>query len=502
MTPSADHDFVDPDDSYKWKAFGAIGLSFFTMVMTMSMVFVALSAIADDFGVTLRAVSWVVIAEALVISALMLPMGRLADIVGRKKIHMIGLTIFGIGAVFTALAPTFWLLIVARVVMATGNAMGQSVGTAMVVSIFPAAERGKAIGSQTTAVSIGGASGPIVGGVGLEVFAWETLFLLLVFPVSIALIAAYFVLDEERVSAGKDEVAGPFDWVGAGVSGLAVIVLVLTINNPLGVAWLSPLILGGGALVVGLLMYFIRWELRRTDPMLQLRLFRVPTFALAVLTRLLAFMASTTTRFLLPIFLISYRGLGEGAAGGVLFLISLGMGLSAQASGRMSDRVGTRPFTIFGLILLALTGMAMGLMDTETSTILLAVVVFVSGVANGTWNVPNNTMILSSVPPADLGVIGAFTNLTRNLGSVFGQAIASTVVASIMFSQGFDIPLSDIAEVDGADSAFLDGWRVAHILLVVYASIALVLAIRTRPDRHESGDSESGAERLASPYGR
>ena len=92
-----------PDDSYKWKAFTAIGISFVTQVMSMSMVFVMLSAIADDFGITLRAVSWVVIAQALTISALMLPRGRLADIVGWKQIHLAGLALFAVGALFTAL---------------------------------------------------------------------------------------------------------------------------------------------------------------------------------------------------------------------------------------------------------------------------------------------------------------------------------------------------------------------------------------------------------------
>lgn len=496
MSTSSEPAEIDLDDNYKWKAFAAIGLSFFTMVMTMSMVYVALSAIADDFGVTLRAVSWVVIAEALVISALMLPMGRLADIVGRKKVHMIGLAVFGIGAVLTALAPTFWALIVARVVMATGNAMGQSVGTAMVVSIFPASERGKAIGSQTTAVSIGGASGPIIAGLMLEVLPWEALFLMLIVPVTIAFVAAYYLLDEERVSAGKDEVSGPFDWGGAMLSGLAVVVLVLTINNPLGVGWGSPVILSGAILVVGLLSWFVRWELRRTDPMLQLRLFRIPTFALAVATRFLGFMGSTTTRFLLPIFLISYRGISEGAAGGVLFLISLGLGIAAQSAGRMSDRLGTKPFFIGGLALLGVTGAAMGLMTTNTSTAVLAVVVFVSGLANGAWNVPNNATILSAVPVADLGVIGAFTNLTRNLGNVFGQAIASTVVVSVMVSQGFDVPLSDIAEVPGADRAFLDGWRVAHVLLVIYAAVALTLALLTRPQPAQTAREQALSDKV------
>jgi hypothetical protein len=147
---------LQPDPAYKWKAFWAIAIAFTTMVMSMQMTFVALSAIAEDYGVTLRAVTWVVIAQALTISALMMPMGRFADIIGRKKVHLIGLAIFAVGSLFTAFAPTFGLLILARVVMATGNSMLQAVGTGMIISVFPDNERGKAIGSQTTAVAVGG----------------------------------------------------------------------------------------------------------------------------------------------------------------------------------------------------------------------------------------------------------------------------------------------------------------------------------------------------------
>ncbi|MXZ62789.1 MAG: MFS transporter, partial [Chloroflexi bacterium] len=102
MRPPADRDY-----SYKWTAFVAIGISFVTQVLAQSMVFVALSDIADDFGVTLRAVSWVVVIQALTISAFMMPMGRLADIIGWRKVHLIGLVVFGGGAMCVALAPTF-----------------------------------------------------------------------------------------------------------------------------------------------------------------------------------------------------------------------------------------------------------------------------------------------------------------------------------------------------------------------------------------------------------
>lgn len=471
----------EPDYSRKWWAFAAIGVSFVTMVMSMSMVFVALSAIADDFGITLRAVTWVVIAQALTISALMLPMGRFADIVGWRRVHLVGLALFALGALFTALAPTFPLLIASRVVMATGNAMGQSVGTAMVVAVFPPGERGTAIGSQTTAVAIGGASGPIVGGLMLQVLPWEALFLMLLVPIGIAFVAGYLLLDERLLNQFREANRPRFDWGGAGLSAAAIVLLVLVINNPLAVSWTSPLILGGLALVVALLWAFVRWELRHAAPMFELRLFANTVFRLAVLTRLLGFMGTTATRFLMPIYLISLRGLEEGAAGGVLFLLSFGMGVSAQIAGQMSDRFGSRPFSVLGFLVLLATTVPIVTFDAGTPMPLVMGVLFVNGLGMGLWNVPNNSVIMGSVPVSSLGVVGAFTNLTRNVGNVTGQAIASGVVVAVMAANGFDIPLSDIADSAGASDAFVEGWRAAYALVVAFTLVALALAARTKP---------------------
>ncbi|MDG2111644.1 MAG: MFS transporter, partial [Actinomycetota bacterium] len=195
----------------KWRAFWAIGVAFVTNVFSMSMVFVALPSIADDYDTTLRAVGWVVIAQALTISSLMMPMGRLADQFGRRRMHLSGLALFGVGSLAVSLAPSFGLLIAARVLMAIGNAMGQSVGTAMVVAVFPPHERGKAIGSQTTAVAIGAASGPIVAGLLLSVLPWEALFQLLLIPIALAFVAGYRILDEELVTPPGGLNRLPFD---------------------------------------------------------------------------------------------------------------------------------------------------------------------------------------------------------------------------------------------------------------------------------------------------
>ncbi|MGA0275137.1 MAG: MFS transporter [Dehalococcoidia bacterium] len=471
-----------PDlDSYKWKAFAAIGTSFVTMVASMSMVFVALSQIADEFEITLRAVSWVVIAQGLTISALMMPMGRLADIIGRRKVHLMGLVLFGGGAVFTALAPSFGLLILARVITAVGNSMGQSVGTAMVISVFPTRERGKAIGSQTTAVAIGGASGPIVAGLVLQFLPWQALFWMLTIPIGIAFIAGYFILDESKVSQNLRGAGQKFDWVGAILSGATIVIGVILINNPFGVPIVSVLILGGAATAVVLLLGFIWWELRNPSPMLQLRMFSNLTFSLAVATRFLGFLGTTAVRFLMPVYLLSLRDIGEAATGGALFLTSLGMGIAAQSAGRLSDRFGERPFAIVGFMALVITSIAFAVFTEDTPMVFVLVVLLINGLAMGLWNVPNNSIIMGSVPKESFGIVGAFTNLTRNVGNVTGQAVASAVVVGVMASEGFDIPLSDITGNAEAGRSFMNGWTVAYWLVTGFSVLGLILAFFTKP---------------------
>ncbi|MYE33094.1 MAG: MFS transporter [Chloroflexi bacterium] len=472
MRPPAERDY-----SYKWTAFIAIGISFVTQVLAQSMVFVALSDIADDFGVTLRAVSWVVVIQALTISAFMMPMGRLADIIGWRKVHLIGLVVFGGGAMCVALAPTFGLLIAARVLMAAGNSMGQSVGTAMAVAVFPPEERGTAIGSQTTAVAIGGASGPMVGGLVLQVLPWEALFWMVLIPISIAFVAGYFLLTEERLGQPRDAERPPFDYLGATISVIAISIFVVVVNNPLAMSWTSPLLLGGFAAVAVLFAGFVPWELRHRAPMVELRMFADRVFSMASLARFLGFLGATVTILMAPIYLISLRGMDTAAAGAVLFLGFVGMGVAAQATGRLSDRFGPRRFALGGYVIMMTTALSFSFLTSATPLWLVAPLLLVNGVGMGTWNVPNNTMIIGAVPVSRLGVVGALTNLTRNVGNVVGQAVAAGVVVAVMAGQGFDIPLSEVRETAGASAAFFDGWQAAYWMAAFFMGIALLCTV-------------------------
>lgn len=460
--------------------FAAVGLSLFTSVMSFSMTFMALGAIADDFDISLSTVSWVVIAQSLVISALMMPMGRFGDIIGRKRIHLLGLVFFASGAALTALAPTFGILIISRVITSIGNAMGQSVGTAIVISAFPSTERGKAIGSQTTAVAIGGASGPIFGGFVLQVLPWEALFILILIPVAIAFFAALFFLKSDSQAETPDAARSPFDGVGAFISAAAIVLLVVAINNPFGFQWISTEMMIALGLFLLFMVIFVIWELRIEVPMFQLRLFSSSNFSLAVLTRLLGFGGATAVRFIVPVFLISLLQLNEAVAGAILVLTSLGMAVGAQISGRMSDKFGPRPFAIFGFALAFLTTLAMVFVGRDTSLVLLGFILLFNGVSMGLWNVTNNAVIIGSVSDSELGVIGAFTNLTRNLGNVVGQALAASVVAGVMLSSGFDVPLNEIGNDLAAGDSFLTGTRIAYLLVSGITLLSLVLSIFTK----------------------
>lgn len=473
------------DNSYKWKAFGAVGLFFVTAVLAFAMVFLALPSIAEEFGVSLASASWVVIVHALTISALLLPMGRLADLIGRRRIHLLGLTVFGIGALLVALSPTFGTLIAARVVMAVGDAMAQSVGTGILVSAFPPHERGKAIGLQTTSVAVGAAAAPIFTGLILEVLPWRALFALLLIPVALSLIAGVVFLDEERLSGATPRVRTPFDPVGAVLSVAAVVLLVVVINNPFGIVWVSLPTLVMGVVSMALFAAFVRWELATEAPMLELRFFTNSVFALGVAARFVGFMASTTIYILLPVFLVSFRQMSEAKAGLVLFLNSVGLGVAAQVAGRLSDRFGTRPFMLVGYAAMAATSLGFAAMGGGSALWLIALISLLNGLAVGAWNVPNNATIIGSVSSASYGVVGAFTNLTRNVGNVFGQAVVAAVVTGVMLSRGFDVPLDEIGAVAGSGAAFVDGWRAAFTVSAVFSVIGLGLAVVIRPRNAE-----------------
>ena len=446
-------------------------------VVSFSGVFLALSPIAEDFGVTLRQVSWVAIIQSLTVTAVMLPLGRVADLTGRRRFHLVGLAILGLGSLASAMAPDLPTLILARFGMSVGATMLQSISAAIISSVFPANERGRGLGYLTTCVAFSGALGPALGGFMLQVWSWPAIF----FFTALLCVGAYWVADrhlrDDQIGSFEQPRGTPYDWLGAVLSGTAIAALILAVTNPFSLAWNSPTNLTLCGLSVGAFTLFLRWELRSPAPMLPLRLFRNPTLCYAMATRVIAFGSISSSRVLVPVLLISLLGIAPGLAGLIMLNAALGMGSASLLSGRLSDRFGYRPFALVGFVLMPSTAVIFMLLDPTASLLWVALTMFASGLGMGVWSAPNTALIMNAVPASDLGVAGALVGLARNLGNVFGQALVAAVVSAVMLSRGFDIPLGEVASSAGASSAFLAGWKVAFgvVFAMGVGGLALVL---------------------------
>lgn len=462
--------------SRKWAVLAAVGSSYFITVLTVTLSILALPSIAEDFDITLRTVGWVVIVESLVIAALVLPFGRLSDLYGRNRALRVGIAVFGAGLVVTGLSPTFTLLIVARIVTAIGNTLVQSVSTGILVAAFPPEQRGLALGGQTTAVALGAAIGPLLGGLLLDELDWKLLFIFLAIPTALIFTLVNFVLDQDPPVAGVPE--GSIDASGALLAAAFITLLVFTLNDPFEFGLASaPTMAGAGAAAAALAM-FIRAERAHEQPMLDVELFAIPSFRRAVLIRGVSFIASASIMFLVPIYLLGVRELSTRSAGAVIAVFAVGMTIGAQVSGRAYDRVGPRVPIVGGLVIQVIALGALTAVGETSSITIVAAATFANGLGQGLWNVPANSMMMGAMPTDALGVGGAFSNVTRTVGSVVGQAGATAIVAGVMSSNGFDIPLADVAENVGARSAFIDGWRATFMIGVIVTASAMFVAGR------------------------
>ncbi|MBF07064.1 MAG: hypothetical protein CL741_07335 [Chloroflexi bacterium] len=477
--------------NYHWKVFWTVAIALFAMVMDFSIVFLALSSIADEFDVTLRAVTWVAIASSLTMSAFMLPLGRVSDITGRKRFHIVGMMLFVVGALLAYSASNLQMLILARVVMSLGSAMGQAVVFAIIVGVFPGSERGKALGMITTTVAIGAAAGPIVAGPVIQEWGWRSIFLVTALPTIAGIVAAFVVLEDSKIGSETRSLDARFDWLGSILSAAALSLLILTISNPFAFEWISLQTIAGFLVSLVLLVALVRWELRTPEPMLNLRFFKNSTFSWSTSTRFLGFIGGSATFFLMPIFVQSFMGYGQRSAGMIMFVGALGMVLASQFSGRLSDKYGFRKFTFIGLGFLVMTNVWFSFFVKDSSLVIVMSVLFLNGLGMGLWMAPNMSATLSTVSRVDYGSMSAFLNLVRNVGSVIGQALTAAIIAGIMLSRGAEVQLDQLSESDNpaVTDAFLAGWSLTFRVLAIVTFIALLCAIQTRVFVSDRDDS-------------
>ena len=471
--------------SYKWWVFTAIAIGTFVSVVDNGSVLVALPEIEKHFQSDLPTVQWVVVGNALAISALILPMGRLGDIVGRKWVYVGGLAIFVACSALAGLSTNLSWLITAKVFQGMGSAMIQGNGMATVISAFSGAERGKALGTHMSVVGSGAIAGPAVGGLLVAAFGWQSVFFVNV-PIGIlTILIASYILSPEREAAAGERASVRFDWPGAALSALALLVMLLVVGNGHRLGWSSPAVLLGAAATVALLAGFVWWELRTVSPMLDLRLFKRKLVAMGAAAAWLSFMGMSSSRFMMPFYLQRVLEISPRDVGLLLIPPALCMVLLGPVSGRLSDRFGWRVLTVSGLTLSMIASLLIAVNLTESSPVVFIVLMLMlQSCGMALFNSPNQSSILGSVERTQYGVVAGLTQLIRNSANVTSVAVATTVVVVTMGSYGVE-PSLDAVSPSVAD-AFIAGLKWAFVLMAAMLLTGVVLAVirgeRKRPE--------------------
>ena len=478
---------------YKWWVFSTIAIGTFVSVLDHGTVLVALPEIEEHFQSDLPTVQWIVVGYALAISVLILPMGRLGDILSRKHVYIAGLVVFVAASAMAGFATGLPMLIAAKVLQGIGSAMVQGNGMATVISAFPSSERGKALGTHMSVVGGGAIAGPAVGGLLIAAFGWRSVFFFNIPAGLIAIAAAWYVLEQTRDGAADRPGGRPaFDWLGAALSGLALLAFLLVVGNGDRQGWVSPLILSGAAATVLLFAAFVWWELHTASPMLDLSLFRNKLFAMGISASWLSFLGQSSTRFMMPFYLQRVLEFSPRDVGLLLIAPAICMVVIGPVSGRLSDRFGWRVLTVGGLGLSAMAAMALAATLTATSPVILIVgMLMLQSAGMALFNSPNSSSILSAVERTQYGVVSALTQLVRNSATVTSIAIATTVVVTTMGFRGVE-PSLDAASPEVVD-AFVEGLKWAFLIMGAMLLVGMSISI-ARGDRKQSGTVPTAAD--------
>lgn len=488
--------------SHKWWAFTAVSIGVFMSTLDVSIVNISLPRIMTGVNTGFDAVQWVVLAYLLTITSLLLVFGRLADLVGRKKVYVAGFAVFTVGNLLAALSQGIVELAVARSLAGVGGAMIQANGAAITAAVFPPHERGKALGLNGTTVAAGLVAGPTVGGLLTDALGWRSIFSVAIPVGLLAIPLSVFVLREERISMGSAGRREPFDWLGALLWAVVLVAFIFALNQGPVMGWGSPAIVGLFASSLVVLVAFLLVELRSSYPTIRLSLFRVWGFSAGCTATFTCFVGQQAVVFLMPFYLQLARGLSVRTAGVLMTVVPLAMAVAAPISGRLSDRYGSRGLASVGL---AMTALALALLARMTSAgqgypaIIGAFILF--GLGLGIFQSPNNSFIFGSVPREHYGVASGFIATLRNAGSSIGIGAWGAIVTARLTAHGLggdlEASVANPALAAKVVPVFLDGLHV-----VMYAALAVIVvgivasALRgSRPeDRPELAPAPVAAE--------
>jgi EmrB/QacA subfamily drug resistance transporter len=394
--------------------------SFLTPFMGSS-INIALPQIGKEFTMDAVLLSWVATSYLLASAVALVPFGRIADIYGRKKVFTLGTFIYTVSSLLSAMSTSAAMLISFRVLQGIGGAMIFGTGVAILTSVFPVGERGKALGINVAAVYLGLSLGPLLGGVLTQYFGWRSIFLASVPLGLIIIVAIFWKLKGEWAEARGEK----FDIGGSIIYGLALVAIIYGLS-------LLPAMSGVWVIIIGILaiLTFIRWETRVTSPILNMNLFKNnAVFAFSNLAALISYSATFAVAFLLSLYLQYTKGLSPQNAGLILVATPAMQAIFSPLAGRLSDRIEPRIIASAGMGLTTIGLVLLTFLNQNTTTAFILVSLIILGFGFALFSSPNTNAIMSSVDKRFYGVASATLATMRTIGMTFSMGIAMVLFA-------------------------------------------------------------------------
>lgn len=409
-----------------------VGTGTFMSALDGSVVNTILPLLSQELGNSIAGIEWVTTVYLLVISALLLGVGRLGDMRGHKHMYVAGFVVFVIGSMLCGLATSASMLTALRALQAVGAAMLFASSPALLTAAFPPERRGMALGTQATFTYMGLTAGPSLGGWIAHAFGWRAVFYM---NVPIGLLVSFLAL---RVISPdhRAERRERFDVRGASYFAAGMVLLLLALNQGHAWGWRSLPTMGLIAASIVLLANFMTVERNHSSPMLDLTLFDSHLFSWSTLSAVFNYVCVYGVVFVVPFLLIQARGLNTSQAGLVLTAQPIVMAIVAPISGTLSDRIGVRLPATLGMVVMAaglglLAEAAMGGSITAIATALAVV-----GFGTGMFAAPNNSAIMGAAPANRQGIAAGVLATARNVGMVLGVGLAGAVFTTVLSHSG------------------------------------------------------------------
>lgn len=469
MTDSTTH--APPGRSGAWVLI-AVGLGTFMSALDGSVVNAILPVMRDVLRTDVATIEWVVTVYLLTVSGLLLGFGRLGDVRGHKDVYVLGFGGFVLSSALCGLAPGVHALIAFRALQAVGAAMLFANSPAILTKSFPPERRGRVLGLQAMMTYLGLTIGPSLGGWLTQHFGWRAVFYINV-PVGLLAVGLSLRFVPRDVPAAGGE---PFDWTGAVLFLSGLVALLLGLNQGHAWGWSSPGILVLLAAAAVLLGVFLRVERRGRAPMLDLSLFRHPTFSAATTSALLNYICLYSLLFLLPFYLLQGRGMNPAQAGLLLTAQPAVMMVVAPVSGSLSDRIGSRWPAMVGMAVLAGGLLLLSRLGPATPLAHVALGLAVCGLGTGIFIAPNNSALMGAAPRHRQGIASGVLATARNVGMVLGVGLAGAIFTTMLEGQAEPDSAGALAHAVGR------GLAVASALAVLGV---LSAAVRARPSGDE-----------------